>query len=170
MLLALGAFAFVPAPAPALAETSSSSASIPLSEVVITATRLPRPLRDVPDTVIVLPREELDRSPAAELDGVLRSVPSAATFRRTSSLVSDPSAQGLNLLGLGPSGVSRSLLLLDGLPVNDPFGGWIYWRSLPKLGIERIEVAPGGSSALYGSYALGVVVQMFSRPIQTTRI
>lgn len=153
----------------ARAQSASSTAAPDYGEVVITATRLPRPLRDVPDTVIVVPREEIDRSPAAAADGVLRAVPSAATFRRTPSLVSDPSAQGLNLRGLGPSGVSRSLLLLDGVPVNDPFGGWIYWRSLPRLGIERIEVAPGGGSALYGNYALGGVVQMFSRPIRGSR-
>lgn len=132
---------------------------------VVTATRLPRPVRDVPATVIVLPRAEIDRSPSLTQDSLLRTVPSAATFRRTSSLVSDPTAQGLNLRGLAPSGVSRSLVLMDGLPVNDPFGGWVYWRSLPRLGMERVEIVPGGGSALYGSAALSGVVQIFSRPI-----
>ncbi len=132
---------------------------------VVTATRLARPTRDVPATVIVLPRAELDRSPSLTQDALLRTVPSAATFRRTSSLVSDPSAQGLNLRGLAPSGVSRSLVLMDGVPVNDPFGGWVYWRALPRLGLERVEVVPSGGSALYGSAALGGVVQLFSRAI-----
>ncbi len=132
---------------------------------VVTATRLPRPERDVPATITVLPRAELDRSPALTTDTLLRTVPSAATFRRTASLVSDPTAQGLNLRGVGPSGVSRTLVLLDGVPVNDPFGGWVYWRALPRLGLERIEVAPGGGSALYGSSALGGVVQLVSRPL-----
>lgn len=132
---------------------------------VVTATRLPRPVRDVPATVIVLPRAEIDRSPSLTQDGLLRTVPSAATFRRTASLVSDPTAQGLNLRGLAPSGVSRSLVLVDGLPANDPFGGWVYWRALPRLGLERVEIVPSGGSALYGSAALGGVVQLFSRPI-----
>ncbi len=132
---------------------------------VVTATRLPRPVRDVPATVIVLPRAEIDRSPSLTQDSLLRTVPSAATFRRTSSLVSDPTAQGLNLRGLGPSGVSRSLVLVDGIPANDPFGGWVYWRALPRLGLDRVEVVPSGGSALYGSAALGGVVQLFSRPI-----
>jgi outer membrane receptor protein involved in Fe transport len=137
----------------------------PAQGTVVTATRLPRPLRDVPATVIVLPRAEIDRSPSLTQDGLLRTVPSVATFRRTSSLVSDPTAQGLNLRGLAPSGVSRSLVLVDGVPANDPFGGWVYWRALPRLGLDRVEIVPSGGSALYGSAALGGVVQLFSRPI-----
>jgi outer membrane receptor protein involved in Fe transport len=122
-------------------------------------------VRDVPATVIVLPRAEIDRSPSLTQDGLLRTLPSVATFRRTASLVSDPTAQGLNLRGLAPSGVSRSLVLVDGIPANDPFGGWVYWRALPRLGVDRVEVVPSGGSALYGSAALGGVVQIFSRPI-----
>jgi outer membrane receptor protein involved in Fe transport len=138
--------------------------------VVITGTRTPRPLRDVPAAVTVIPRSEIDRSPTLTLDELLRTVPSFATFRRTNSVVSDPTAQGLNLRGVGPSGVSRSLVLVDGVPANDPFGGWFYWRSVPRLGIERIEVSPGGGSALYGNYALGGVVQIVSRPIEATEL
>jgi outer membrane receptor protein involved in Fe transport len=111
-----------------------------------------------------LARVEIDRAPSQTTDGVLRSLPSAATFRRSSSLVADPSAQGLNLRGLAPSGVSRTLVLLDGVPMNAPFGGWVYWRSLPRLDIDHVEVVPGGGSALYGSAALGGVVQLYSRP------
>ncbi|WP_081465888.1 TonB-dependent receptor plug domain-containing protein [Stigmatella aurantiaca] len=150
----------VPEPPPPSSEESPSPQG-----TVVTATRLPRPVRDVPATVIVLPRAEIDRSPSLTQDGLLRTVPSVATFRRTSSLVSDPTAQGLNLRGLAPSGVSRSLVLVDGVPANDPFGGWVYWRSLPRLGLDRVEVVPSGGSALYGSAALGGVVQLFSRPI-----
>ncbi|NVJ13277.1 TonB-dependent receptor [Myxococcus sp. AM010] len=135
------------------------------ARTVVTGSRRPRPARDVPATTTVLPRPEIDRSPTLTQDSLVRTVPSAATFRRTPSLVSDPTAQGLNLRGLAPSGVARSLVLLDGIPVNDPFGGWIFWRSLPRLGLERIEVVPSGGSALYGSGALGGVVQLVSRAI-----
>ena len=138
--------------------------------MVVTATRAPRPIRDVPTPVTVLPRSEIARSPSQTLDELLRIIPSFATFRRTSSLVSDPTAQGVNLRGVGPSGVSRTLVLLDGLPANDSYGGWFYWRSIPRLGIERIEVAPGGGSALYGNYALGGVVQILSRPIDRAEL
>ena len=142
----------------------------PPARTVVTGTRLPRPVRDVPATTVVIPREELDRSPTLTQDTLVRTLPSAATFRRTPSLVSDPTAQGLNLRGLAPSGVARTLVLVDGVPANDPFGGWVFWRSLPRLGLDRIEVVPGGGSALYGSAALGGVVQLFSRPITATAL
>jgi iron complex outermembrane receptor protein len=134
-------------------------------EIVVTGTRTPRRVRDVAEAVTVLPRTEIDRSPTKTVDELLRGVPSFGLFRRTSSVVADPSAQGVNLRGIGPSGVSRSLVLVDGIPANDPFGGWVYWRAIPRTGIERVEVVPGGASALYGNYALGGVTQVISRPI-----
>ncbi|WP_420718283.1 TonB-dependent receptor [Pyxidicoccus sp. MSG2] len=145
--------------------TSAPEEAPPSAGTVITGTRLPRPIRDVPATTVVIPRAEIERSPTLTQDALIRTLPSASTFRRTPSLVSDPTAQGLNLRGLAPSGVARTLVLLDGIPVNDPFGGWVFWRSLPRLGLERIEVVPSGGSALYGSAALGGVVQLISRPI-----
>jgi iron complex outermembrane recepter protein len=135
---------------------------------VATATRLPRPVHEQSADVTVLSRSELAASPSVTTDGLLRSLPSVATFRRSSSLSADPSSQGLNLRGVGPSGVSRTLVLLDGVPVNDPFAGSVYFRALPRLGLERIEVVPGGGSALYGSAALAGVVQLFSRPPEPT--
>jgi len=133
--------------------------------ITVTATGEPRPPSDVPAAVTIISRSEIERSPAKTLDELLPSVPSFGLFRRSSSLVADPTSQGLNLRGIGPSGVSRGLMLVDGVPVNDPFGGWIYWSSLPRLGIKQLEIVPGGASALYGSSALGGVVQIVSRPI-----
>jgi outer membrane receptor protein involved in Fe transport len=132
---------------------------------VATASRLPRPLGKVAASTTVLRRAEIDQNPTLGSDSLLRSVPSALTFRRSTSLTADPSSQGLNLRGVGPSGVSRTLVLVDGVPANDPFGGSIYWRALPRIGIDRVEVVPGGGSALYGSAALAGVVQLFSRPL-----
>jgi outer membrane receptor protein involved in Fe transport len=112
----------------------------------------------------VIPGAEVERGKS--LDETLRRDPSFAVFRRSSSLVADPSSQGVNLRGIGPSGVSRALVLEDGVPLNDGFGGWMYWGSVPRLGISRVEIAPGASSALYGSSALGGVVQIVTRPIE----
>jgi outer membrane receptor protein involved in Fe transport len=142
----------------------------PQRETVVTATRMPRTLLQVPATVTVIPRSEIERSPALTVDSLLRSEPEVATFRGNTSLVADPTAQGLNLRGVGPSGVSRALVLLDGLPVNDPFGGWVFWRSLPRLGLARIEIVPGPGSSLYGSSALGGVVQLISRSAQPSTL
>jgi outer membrane receptor protein involved in Fe transport len=103
-----------------------------------------------------------DRVPA--VDDVLRQVVGFSLFRRSGSRTANPTAQGVSLRGLGASGASRALVLADGLPLNDPFGGWVYWARVPREAIERIEVLRGGASDLYGSGALGGVVQLVTRP------
>ncbi|MHB8417248.1 MAG: TonB-dependent receptor plug domain-containing protein [Myxococcales bacterium] len=157
----------VPAPATDGGEPPPPDGGVPAPayQSVVTTLRLPRPQADVPAATIVIPRDEIARSPALTTDDLVREVPSVSTFRYGSSLAADPSSQSLNLRGLGPSAISRALLLQDGVPVNDPFGGWIYWRSLPMLDIDRIEISPSGASALYGNFALGGVAQLLSRPI-----
>jgi outer membrane receptor protein involved in Fe transport len=132
---------------------------IEVEGIEVTGTRIPMSIARSPAVVSVFSAERLRAEPAKTIDDRLREAPSFGLFRRSSSLVADPSSQGLNLRGVGPSGVSRSLLLVDGVPANDAFGGWIYWRSLPAA-VDRVEIAPGGASALYGSAALGGVVQM----------
>jgi outer membrane receptor protein involved in Fe transport len=102
-------------------------------------------------------------------DDVLRQLPTFSLFRRTSSLSSHPTAQGVSLRGIGPSGVSRTLVLVDGIPFNDPFGGWVYWTRVPLNSVSRIEVVDGSSSSLYGNYAMGGVINIVgSRPARRT--
>ena len=91
-------------------------------------------------------------------------MPGFSLFRRASSLVTHPTTQGLSLRGIGPSGTSRALVLVDGIPANDPFGGWVYWGRMPMLGIQQIEVVRGAGSSVWGNYALGGVVQILTRP------
>ena len=74
---------------------------------------------------------------------MLRQIPTFSLFRRTSSLAAHPTAQGVSLRGIGPSGVSRTLVLLDGVPFNDPFGGWVYWTRVPLDSADRIEIVDG---------------------------
>ncbi len=137
---------------------------LPFSETVtVTATRGERRLGDSPADLTVLTREDLQRWPAVALDDALKQVPSFSLFRRTSSLVSHPTTQGVSLRGVGASGASRTLVLLDGVPHNDPFGNWIYWANIPQLQIESIEVAPSGFSQLYGSSAMAGVINVVTR-------
>jgi len=136
-----------------------------VGETVVTASRAPRLRTEVPADVTVLERTDLEQSASPLLDDVLRKIPDVGTFRRSSSRVADPSSQGLNLRGVGPSAVSRALVLVDGLPLNDPFGGWVYWQSVPGLSIGSVEIVPGGSSVLYGTTALGGVINVRSRPL-----
>ncbi len=133
----------------------------PVNETVtVTPTRSAQRTGDVPASVSVLSREDIRQSPAVVADDVLRQVPTFSLFRRTSSLSSHPTAQGVSLRGLGPSGVSRTLVLLDGVPFNDPFGGWVYWTRVPLQDTDRIEVVDSPSSSLYGNYAMGGVINI----------
>lgn len=131
--------------------------------VTVTAGRLPVPVATAISNVKILSGEELRQMPYQSLDERLRSFPEFSLFRRSSSLVSHPTTQGVSLRGIGPSGVSRSLVLADGVPLNDAFGGWVYWDRIPALSLQQVEVANGGGSTLYGNYALGGVVQLLKR-------
>lgn len=132
--------------------------------VTVTATRGERRTGDVPASVSMLDRQDIKQSPALVADDVLRQIPTFSLFRRTSSLASHPTAQGVSLRGIGPSGVSRTLVLVDGVPVNDPFGGWVYWSRVPLESADRIEVVDGSSSSLYGNYAMGGVINFVTGP------
>src|SRR5579883_3403722 len=77
---------------------------------------------------------------AETLDDTLREDPSFSLFRRTSSLISNPTSQGVSLRGIGPSGASRTIVVLDGVPLNDPFGGWVVWSQVPRLSLGRAEI------------------------------
>ena len=130
--------------------------------VSVTPTRTEQRLGDVPASVSVVTREQIRQSPATVADDVLRLVPTFSLFRRTSSLQAHPTAQGVSLRGIGPSGVSRTLVLIDGVPFNDPFGGWVYWTRVPLENVERIEVVDGTSSSVYGNFAMGGVINFVS--------
>jgi outer membrane receptor protein involved in Fe transport len=132
--------------------------------VTVTAARTEQLTRNVAASVNVLEREAISRSPAVVADDVLRQIPTFSLFRRTSSLAAHPTAQGVSLRGVGPSGVSRTLVLLDGIPFNDPFGGWVYWTRVPLGGLDRIEVVDGSSSNVYGNYAMGGVINVVTAP------
>ena len=129
-------------------------------QVTVTAFRSPVAALDSPVSTRVLSAEELQRAAPVGLDGKLRTVPGFDLFRRSSSLVANPTTEGVSLRGLGSTAASRTLVLLGDVPLNDPFGGWVHWEELPSLAIGRVEVVRGGVSDLYGSSAVGGVVQI----------
>jgi outer membrane receptor protein involved in Fe transport len=130
--------------------------------VTVTPTRNAKRLGEVPVSANIVEKETIRQSPAVVADDVLRQVPTFSLFRRSSSLSSHPTAQGVSLRGIGPSGVSRTLVLVDGVPFNDPFGGWVYWTRVPLESVNRIEVIDGSTSSLYGNYAMGGVINIIS--------
>src|SRR5262249_59508076 len=88
---------------------------------------------------------------------------------RSGSRTANPTSQGVSLRGVGASGASRALVITDGIPLNDPFGGWIYWDLIPRESIARVEVLQGAASSLYGTDALGGVINIVGRdPLQST--
>lgn len=141
-----------------------------LDHIVVTATRAPQPPEQVAATATLFGREDVRLAPAITLDSLLRSDPAFSLFRRSDSLVANPTTQGVSLRGLGPSGASRSLVLLDGVPLNDPFGGWVTWTKLPREAITRVEVVPGGGAAAWGNGALGGVIQIVTPPVQASAV
>ena len=98
--------------------------------VVVTAARGAERLPSAASAT-VLTSAELAYAPAGALDDVLRQTPGFSLFRRSSSRVANPTTQGVTLRGVSGSGASRTLVLADGVPLNDPFGSWVYWNRVP---------------------------------------
>ena len=138
-------------------------APAPFFEAVnVTSTRTGVPRADPTVTVTVISSADLLSSAPLSIDDALKAVPGFTLFRRTSSRVSNPTSQGVSLRGLGGTGASRSLVLANGIPLNDAFGGWVYWDKVPQAAIDRIEVQRGSGTDLYGADAVGGVVQLLT--------
>jgi outer membrane receptor protein involved in Fe transport len=120
------------------------------------------PTLATPAAVTALGRAELAAAPAATLDDTLRSVPGFSLFRRSSSRVANPTTQGATLRGLAASGSSRALVLADGVPLNDPVGGWVYWNRVPVAALDEVTVARGAAGDLHGADAIGGVITLRS--------
>lgn len=118
---------------------------------------------EAPVNATALNRAALESLPGVNLDDRLRIVPGFSLFRRSSSLVANPTTQGVSLRGIGSTGASRTLILWDGLPLNDPFGGWIYWTRVAPEEIDRVEVTRGAALSAFGDRALGGSISLFSR-------
>jgi outer membrane receptor protein involved in Fe transport len=138
--------------------------TVALEGVVVAASRSEQASATVPFSVTTFSGEKLRTLPATTLDSALRTLPGFNLFRRSDSLTANPTAQGVSLRGLGPSGASRSLVLLDGVPLNDPFGGWVAWSKVPRDSLSRAEIVPGGGATAWGNAALGGVVQLITEP------
>ena len=136
--------------------------------VVVTAARGAERLPSAASST-VLTSAELSNMAAGALDDALRSTPGFTLFRRSSSRVANPTTQGVTLRGVSGSGSSRTLVLADGVPLNDPFGSWVYWNRIPQAAVDRVEVVRGATGDLYGAGALGGVIQLLTVQPSRTR-
>ena len=150
----------VPAGATARADFALGEGSLLLPGVVVTAARAEQRAREVAATVNVLSRERVATSTARTTDDLLRELP-GVELPRTSSTVSGPE----QIVSMRGADEGRTLVLLDGVPLNDPWGEWIQWNRAPRFQIDRVEAVEGGGSSVWGNYAMGGVIQLFSRPI-----
>src|SRR5689334_16706349 len=98
-----------------------------------------------PTSQFALSQKEIAMSGALTIDDVLRQAPGFSLFRRSGSLSANPTSQGVSLRGVGANGASRALVLVDGVPLNSPFGGWVYWNRLPRVSIENVQIYNGGT-------------------------
>jgi outer membrane receptor protein involved in Fe transport len=129
-------------------------------QVTVTATRSSIDLPATANTLYALTTHDLNTYPATELDDKLRQQAGFELYRRSSSRVQNPTSQGISLRGLGSTAASRTLVLEDSVPLNDPFGGWIHWDEIPAEAISSVTIATGGGSDLYGSSALSGVIDV----------
>ncbi|WP_303828625.1 TonB-dependent receptor [Asticcacaulis taihuensis] len=105
----------------------------------------------------------------ASLDQVLKQTAQASLFRRSSSLTANPTVQGMSLRAIAPSGAGRALVTLEGIPQNDPFGGWVIWPGIPTEGLSSAHVVRGAGGGAYGAGALTGVVDLSLVPPQALR-
>jgi outer membrane receptor protein involved in Fe transport len=132
-------------------------------EVTVTASRTPIGSQETAASVRVVSNADFTTTAAPTIDDALRQVPGFQLFRRSGSRFANPTAQGVSLRGVGASGASRAVVLVDGIPINDPFGGWIYWGRVPRQSLAQVEIVRGAVSDLYGSAALGGVVGLITK-------
>lgn len=146
------------AAASALAQDVSGKAE----DIIVTGRGLdPSPLLQA-YSVVTLDAERSALSASGRLDDVLGSVAGFQQFRRSDSRSSNPTAQGVTQRGLGGNASSRTLVLLDGVPVTDPFFGHVPFSALPVERLGRISVIRGGGNGAFGAGAVAGTVDLTS--------
>ncbi|HWM26515.1 MAG TPA: TonB-dependent receptor [Chthoniobacterales bacterium] len=140
-----------------------------LDRVVVEADRLPNAESGAPFSIHLVDENELRRAPQLRLDDILRAqVPGFSLFRRNSSRTANPTTQGVTLRNFGPSGAGRTLVLLDGIPVNDPFAGYVLWSQVPPAAIKSVLVNSGGGAGLFGNAALAGTIFLVTKSMDAT--
>jgi outer membrane receptor protein involved in Fe transport len=133
-----------------------------VEQVVVTASRSQTAIQEMPLHTTIVTREDIEKSPAQTLDQLLRNVP-GMNFSAVPAALSDPTGHQTRMRGLGNAKV---LVLLDGVPIHDPFFLTTQWFKVPASSIERVEILRGGNSSLWGNMAVAGVINIVSRRVQ----
>ncbi|MBX3741000.1 MAG: TonB-dependent receptor [Akkermansiaceae bacterium] len=133
-----------------------------LPEITVMAERLPS------TSSAAAPLAEWERAAIREssprtLDEMLSSEPSFSLYRRQTALFGNPTSAGVSLRNTGATAASRTLVLLDGMPQNDPFGGWVYWARYDAAAVDSVKIIPSAKAAVWGNQSPAGVVQLSSR-------
>jgi len=132
-----------------------------VEQVIVTAARLPPSAAEAAFSTVRLSERDLAKS--QRVDEAVGQTPGVSLFRRTSSLSANPTTQGISLRAIAPSGAGRTLVTLDGVPLNDPFGGWVIWSQLAPESLAGIDIVRGAGAGPYGAGALTGVIGLRER-------
>ena len=146
----------------AFAFIAQAQEAVELEKTVVTATRTETPIENLPVSVTVITKDDIEKMHAKTVDDVLNKV-AGVQIRRGKGLANTGSHTTLYMRGTGNS--SRVLVLKDGIPLNTTYIGSVnFWGVMSVEDIEKIEIVRGASSALYGSSAMGGVINIITRP------
>ena len=145
----------IASPAPAFAQET-------VEEIVVTGRGLPPAAGEEVFSTIAIGRDRLTGSASNRLEDILRDVPGFQLFRRSDARSANPTSQGATLRALGGNASSRALLILDGVPQTDPFGGWVSWPAFDPLRLGEVRVTRGGGSGAFGPGALAGTIELIS--------
>ncbi|MFL6726334.1 MAG: TonB-dependent receptor [Sphingomicrobium sp.] len=134
----------------------------PPPAIVITGKALPEARAERVYAIERIGSRQIEQSPSHELDQLLKVVPGVQLFRRSDARSGHPTSQGVTLRALGGNASSRALLVLDGVPQADPFGGWVNWPAYDPESLSDIRVVRGGGSVATGPGALAGTIEMSS--------
>lgn len=162
MLVLALPLAAIPLAAHAADARETGDAAAPAAPIVVTGRGLQQPPATSAYDVTELDREALLRAASGRIEDVLASVAGFQQFRRSDSRSSNPSAQGVTLRALGGNATSRSLVLLDGVPMADPFFGYIPFSALAPERLVLVRVTRGGGSGAFGAGAVAGTIELES--------
>ena len=143
-------------------ESEDSDSEVWTEQIVVTANRTDRRAKDIPLRTTVLAEQEILLAPETGISDIVRQIPSLNLHGDLSSMVAIPRDQSLNFRGVSGSNVSHGLLLVDGVPLLDPYNASAVWTKVPKDWVERVEVVAGGGATSWGNLALSGVVNLIT--------
>ncbi|MGV3480240.1 MAG: TonB-dependent receptor [Sphingobium sp.] len=136
-------------------------------DIVVTGHGLEEAKGDAAYDIIRIDRDRLTGSASGRLEDVLKDVAGLQQFRRSDARSANPTSQGVTLRGLGGNASSRALVILDGVPQSDPFGGWISWPAFAPGRLDQVRVTRGGGSGALGAGALAGTIELTSAGTDT---